>query len=72
MRAFDKKMREKLEDRDRDNEGMIAKESVEKMIQQERINDLLPDEIQCLMKYLDPGFKGYIVIEKFIEKLLDL
>ena len=24
------------------------------------------------MKYLDPGFKGYIVIEKFIEKLQEL
>lgn len=72
LRSFDKKLREKLDDRDRDNEGMIPKEAIEKMIVDERVNDLHADELHSLMKYLDPGFKGYIVTEKFVEKLQDL
>ena len=58
-----------LESKDRFKEGLISRDDVQRIIEEQKINDLQPVEVNLLMKLADRGSKGYIVIDRFIERL---
>lgn len=58
--------------RDHHNEGIIPREDVYKMIEETKVPELSIAELNILMKFADRGNKGFICVEKFVEKLHEL
>jgi Ca2+-binding EF-hand superfamily protein len=50
----------------------VAREELQKVIEGQKVAELNMAEVSLLMKYADRGNKGYIAIDKFIEKLQEL
>jgi len=51
---------------------LVSREDVQKIIEEQKVPELQMVELSLLMKQADRGNKGYIVIEKFIERLQEL
>ena len=69
MQSFQSNIIDALHSKDRLNEGLISREDLQKTIENQKINDLMAGELILLMKYSDRGNKGYIAVDKFIERL---
>jgi hypothetical protein len=72
LQSFQASLSEALESRDRLKEGLVSREDVQKIIEEQKVPELQMVELSLLMKSADRGNKGYIVIDKFIEKLQEL
>lgn len=72
LQSFSSTLSDALESKDRFKEGLISRDDVQRIIEEQKISDLQPVEVNLLMKLADRGSKGYIVIERFIERLQEL
>ncbi len=69
LQSFSSTLSDALESKDRFKEGLISRDDVAKIVEEQKISDLQPVEINLLLKMADRGSKGYIVIDKFIDRL---
>lgn len=72
LNTFQASIVEVLNQHDKYQEGLISREKLEKAIENQKVADLNPAELNLLMKYSDRGSKGYIAIDRFIERLQEL
>jgi Ca2+-binding EF-hand superfamily protein len=69
LQSFAATLSDALESKDRFKEGLISRDDVQRIIEEQKISDLQPVEVNLLMKLADRGSKGYIVIDRFIDRL---
>ena len=50
----------------------MSRQDLQKVIEAQKVHDLTMAELSLLMKHADRGNKGYVAIDKFIEKLQEL
>lgn len=72
LQSFSATLSDALESKDRFKEGLISRDDVQRIIEEQKISDLQPVEVNLLLKLADRGSKGYIVIDRFIERLQEL
>ena len=72
LQSFAATLSDALESKDRFKEGLISRDDVQRIIEEQKISDLQPVEVNLLMKLADRGSKGYIVVDRFIERLQEL
>ena len=63
---------ELLSKKDIYNEGVISREDVQKVLEEQKVQDLSIGELNLILKFGDKGHKGYIAIQNFIDKLQEL
>jgi len=51
---------------------LISREELQKLIEAQKVPEMNMAELSLLMKYADRGSKGYVAIDKFIEKIQEL
>lgn len=54
------------------NEGIIGREDIIKVLEEQKVKDLSMGELNLVLKFADKGHKGYICTQFFLDKLQEL
>ena len=58
--------------RDIHNEGLIGREDLQRVLEEQKVKELSVGELNLLLKFADKGHKGYICITNLLDKLQEL
>jgi Ca2+-binding EF-hand superfamily protein len=61
-----------MNQKDKYQEGILSREDIYNIISEAKVSELSNAEINILMKHSDRTTKGYVSINNFLEKLLEL
>ena len=72
LQSFQSTIVDAVQAKDRHKEGIVSREAVQKLIEQQKVPELTQGEILVLMKMADRTHKGYVATDRFIELLQEL
>jgi hypothetical protein len=54
------------------SEGVVSKIDIRQALEEQKIADLMVDDLNVLLKYMDKSNKGFISVDYFLSKIQEL